>query len=362
MSSTPIHRDPEYYDLPVGEWACLACAMEILQRARTATFDLAREMNIEAVKGKPLSGGPLVTFFDLRDVRKIAERLHPERASTVTACAVVRATREAAAEGDEGASERWCRDCRGWVLTIEGECGWCGTRTRIRPNARPLDQALRCITPQVLELAYRLYQHGYSIAAVAKRLQDAGLTTYRSQGAAEKSIWSNFTSRGWKLRDQKSASRKAKWKHGRLVRANKGTPDFLAYNRELKRRNGKVRDVKCAAVTKAGRPCPHFALAGREHCMIHEPARQERVRDQLAAMRAKQRASLIRWGDVRGPVDGWLARNPQGRAALARAYGRDRAIIDRLVAKPDDHLCKPHVVARILQAVEQLERQEARDV
>ncbi len=130
-------------------------------------------------------------------------------------------------------------------------------------RGKQLDRHMRCITPDDLKLAYELHWRGVPLNRIARAWQQSGRASYKSPEVASSSMWSLFKARGWQCRDRIDMVRVASTRHGRAGRAQARTygPDYAAYRRQQRKRNGDLRDVRCAALNAAGEPCRRFALA-----------------------------------------------------------------------------------------------------
>ncbi len=160
-------------------------------------------------------------------------------------------------------------------------------------------------------------------------------------------MWSLFKARGWLCRDRVEMVRVASTKHGRAGRAQARAygPDYAAYRRAQRKRNGDLRDVRCAATNVSGAPCKRFALADRQHCVTHDP---ERAAQRQATMRkawAASRARMLRWGDHAATVEQAIAEH--GRPALCRASGICTTVLGKILAYDGDQRFKPETWAKL---------------
>ncbi len=215
----------------------------------------------------------------------------------------------------------------------------CDDGTPDRGGARlgkKLDRHVRCISPEDLKLAYELHWRGVPLNRIARAWQQSGRITYKSPEVASSSMWSLFKARGWLCRDRVDMVRVASTKHGRAGRAQARAygPDYAAYRREQRKRNGDLRDVRCRATNTRGEPCKRWALADRAYCVAHDPDRAaERQRHREAAW-AASRARMLRWGDhapeVRRAIDA------HGRPELCRASGICTTVLGKMLAYDDE--------------------------
>lgn len=168
-------------------------------------------------------------------------------------------------------------------------------------------------------------------------------------------MWSLFKARGWLCRDRIEMVRIASTKHGRAGRAQARTygPDYSAYRREQRKRNGDLRDVRCAATNTRGEPCKRFALADRQHCHAHDPERAaERQRTREAAWAASH-ARMLRWGDHAPDVQ--RAITTHGRPALCHASGICTTVLGKMLTYQPDQRFKPETWAKLRRGITALD-------
>jgi hypothetical protein len=160
-------------------------------------------------------------------------------------------------------------------------------------------------------------------------------------------MWSLFKARGWLCRDRIDMVRVASTRHGRAGRAQARTygPDYAAYRRQQRKRNGDLRDVRCAALNAAGEPCRRFALADRTHCHTHDPKRASERQQHREAAWAASRARMLRWGDHAPAVEQAIAQH--GRPALCRASGICTTVLGKMLAYKPDQRFKPETWAKL---------------
>jgi hypothetical protein len=220
---------------------------------------------------------------------------------------------------------------------------------------KKLDRHMRCISAEDLKLAYELHWRGVPLNRIARAWQQSGRISYKSPEVASSSMWSLFKARGWLCRDRVDMVRVASTKHGRAGRAQARAygADYAAYRREQRKRNGDLRDVRCASTNSRGEPCKRFALAGRHHCHAHDPERAaERLQHREAAW-AASRARMLRWGDHSTTVEQAIAQ--YGRPALCRASGICTTVLGKMLAYEPEQRFKPETWAKLDAGITQLE-------
>lgn len=81
----PVHRDSADYDLPIGNWMCLACTMEALGVSKGHVWELVKAEHVEWRSAmsmqKTAKGYVTAAFMDADGVRALARK----RASGVIA-------------------------------------------------------------------------------------------------------------------------------------------------------------------------------------------------------------------------------------------------------------------------------------
>lgn len=254
----------------------------------------------------------------------------------------------------------WCSSCREYVgVGRDRACPWCEKTVPVgkkRGTSNP-DKALKCITPELLAVAYQVYGRGLSVRRVAELVWPR--TTYASPTSCKEGLFGAWRTRGWKCRPQRQVTIERNFKHGRSTRAqaalrpgDTGYEEYRQYRRDQLRASGAVRDVKCSAVSVAGVPCARFALTGKEHCVAHDPERAAERRAVLEAAWARSRARMLRWGDHAQAVRDTI--EVHGRPALCRASGVSTTVIGRMLKYDDDQPIKPETWAKLARGIEQL--------
>ena len=224
-------------------------------------------------------------------------------------------------------------------------------------NTRPgkkLGRHVRCISADDLKLAYELHWRGVPLNRIARTWQQSGRISYKSPEVASSSMWSLFQARGWLCRDRVEMVQIASIKHGRAGRAQARAygPDYAAYRRQQRKRNGNLRDIRCAATNTRGEPCKRFALADRKHCHAHDPERAaERQRHRELAW-AASRARMLRWGDHAPLVHAAITEH--GRPAVCRASGICTTVLGKMLAYASDQPIKPETWAKLESGVRSL--------
>lgn len=220
---------------------------------------------------------------------------------------------------------------------------------------KKLDRHVRCISPADLKLAYELHWRGVPLNRIARAWQRSGRVTYKSPEVASSSMWSLFKARGWLCRDRVEMVRVASTKHGRAGRAQARAygPDYAAYRRAQRKRNGDLRGVRCTATNTRGEPCQRFALAGREHCHAHDPDRAAQRQRAREAAWAASRARMLRWGDHASEVERAIATH--GRPALCRASGICTTVLGRMLAYQPDQCFTPETWTKLRRGIETLD-------
>jgi len=148
--------------------------------------------------------------------------------------------------------------------------------------------------------------------------------------------------------------RRVSTKHGRAGRAQARVygPDYAAYRREQRRRAGYLQDIPCAAQNKNGVPCRRWALAGKHHCVAHDPARRAERQRIMESAWAASRARMLRWGDHRPHLESAIERH--GRPALCQASGVSTTVLGRMLRYKDDQPIKPETWAKLQRGIHSL--------
>lgn len=224
-----------------------------------------------------------------------------------------------------------------------------------RRSGKPVGKHLLHISEPDLQLAHDLHRRGVPLRRIARSWQQAGRTTYASENAAVTSMYTAFELRGWPRHDRIEMVRRVSLKHGRAGRAQAREygPDYAAYRRQQRKRSGYLRDVRCAARNKDGGPCRRWALAGKQHCVAHDPERQAERQRVLEAAWAASRARMLRWGDLRPQVEAAIAKH--GRPALVRTSGMATTVIGRMLRYGDEQPVKPETWSKLREGIERLE-------
>ena len=217
------------------------------------------------------------------------------------------------------------------------------------------------MTEQDLKLAHDIHRCGVPLRRIARAWQIAGRTSYASENAAVTSMYKAFELRGWPRHDRIEMVRRVSLRHGRAGRAQarEYRPDYAAYRRQQRKRSGYLRDVRCAARNKDGCPCQRWALAGKLHCVAHDPERQAERQRVLEAAWAASRARMLRWGDLRPQVEAAIAEH--GRPQLVRASGMETTVIGRMLRYGDEQAVKPETWAKLGRGIETLQSDPDRD-
>lgn len=223
-----------------------------------------------------------------------------------------------------------------------------------------LNRHMRCITAGDLKLAYELHWRGVPLNRIARAWQRSGRVTYKSEEVASSSMWQAFKARGWLCRDRIEMVRVASTKHGRAGRAQARAygPDYAAYRRAQRRRAGYVQDRPCASPNKSGDPCKRWALAGKQHCVAHDPERVEQRQRIMDAAWTASRARMLRWGDLRPRVDCAIVEH--GRPALVRASGISSTVLGRMLRYGEEQPIKPETWTKLEQGIERLRSEPER--
>lgn len=190
----------------------------------------------------------------------------------------------------------YCPICKTDTVVSEHHdaCGFCATRLISYPPHRTYGTgvhaargpAQRCIREPDVTDAYRLYQTGLSVMAVARIIHPR--TTYSSLHGCAQALIKHFKLRGWPLRSQRAAialSGQAR----KQARGRRDNETFHQWQARLKRERGLMQP-RCAGTTtngpRRGQPCARTASRGDDFCFAHSPAR--------AAQRAAAIAQLHR--------------------------------------------------------------------
>ena len=222
-----------------------------------------------------------------------------------------------------------------------------------RPGKK-LDAHVRCISPEDLKLAYELHWRGVPLNRIARAWQQSGRISYKSPEVASSSLWSLFKARGWLCRDRVEMVRVASTRHGRAGRAQARAygPDYAAYRREQRKRNGDLRDVRCASTNTRGEPCKRFALADRKHCHAHDPERAAERQQHREQAWAASRARMLRWGDHAPLVHAAIAEH--GRPVLCRASGICTTVLGKMLGYSDEQPIKPETWRKLESGIRSL--------
>ena len=220
-------------------------------------------------------------------------------------------------------------------------------KRRRNRSGKPLGKHLQHISPGDLKLAHDLHWRGVPLRRIARTWQATGRITYAGEEAAVNSLYKAFELRGWPRRDRIEMVRLVSTKHGRAGReqARQYGPDYAAYRREQRKRNGDLRDIPCAAQNKNGDPCKRWAITDRSYCVTHDPARQGDRQRIMESAWAASRARMLRWGDLCGEVH--RAIELHGRPALARTSGVSATVLSRMLRYAEDQPVKPETWAKL---------------
>jgi hypothetical protein len=159
-----------------------------------------------------------------------------------------------------------------------------------QPRRYPRRAEAKLTVPEI-RTAHERYLAGESLRALGRALwQQHG---YASPHSCANALSDAFLREGLPTRDRIEATIAAATVHGMASRADRATNSlrFRVHRKQLRRRRGEVRGVKCAAtVLKDGclpRPCRNFALADGDYCYAHAPERAAELAANVQAMRAR---------------------------------------------------------------------------
>jgi hypothetical protein len=150
------------------------------------------------------------------------------------------------------------------------------------------------ITPRQTRAAWVLYQHGYSLRAIAALIwQPLGFASPKS---AANSLHDRFRAAGYRLRDRLEATRAASTTHGLRPRSGP-KPEYLALRARRRRERGETHGRICtarvlAAGRRHGRPCSRSALADSDLCYQHDPRHDRERRANLERARQIQKGRI----------------------------------------------------------------------
>ena len=174
-----------------------------------------------------------------------------------------------------------CPDCGGKKSEASTKCMDCRRASKWRGKAPLGKQPATCISEELITEAYRLYQQGMSLRAVAAKLFKQ--TSYSSPKSATNGIHQQFVRRGWPLRDRKQLMSERNFRHGKATRAG----DKAAYKRWAR----AAKAAPCSAVKqnapRKGHPCSLNAMKGSQFCYMHNPQNKAKLESQLAQMRER---------------------------------------------------------------------------
>ena len=223
-------------------------------------------------------------------------------------------------------------------------------------SGKPLGKHLQHISADDLKLAHDLHWRGVPLRRIARTWQATGRITYANEEAAVNSLYKAFGLRGWPRRDRIEMVRLVSTKHGRAGReqARRYGPDYAAYRREQRKRNGDLRDVPCAARNKSGAPCKRWAITDHSYCIAHDPDRQADRQRIMESAWAASRARMFRWGDLHSEVQ--RAIDQHGRPAVTRASGVSTTVLGRMLNYADEQPVKPETWAKIERGIASLSR------
>ena len=188
------------------------------------------------------------------------------------------------------AGKNWCRTCREETGLYErGVCQWCDTPLTFKTGRKPgtgsklSDDQLR-----VLHVAH--IQHDKSINELAKSIYEK--VGYKSHHGAAVCISSGWKRLGLQARDRIEMTVIKSLKHGRAGRQQQREhgPDYAAYRKEQKRKNGEMHGRRCQGVRqqypRKGQPCLRSALWDSDYCHSHDPRNKAEIQQHLERARA----------------------------------------------------------------------------
>lgn len=241
-----------------------------------------------------------------------------------------------------------CPTCADTVVPdSHGRCPWCGDTCRVAPRQggkRP-GEHLSAITPHLLDVAHAMYDRGASMPQIAEAIIEH--TSYANVDAAVASLYKAFRIRGWKLRDRSAAAdARGITKHGRARRADRHSPEHLAYRREQDRARAAARRGQCPADG-----CGRLAREGRDYCHIHDHDTQAARLASIERGRERRNARMLRWGDVGGPIVDWARTQRYPAMRLAERSGVPEGTCRRKLAAGPDEPITPELLQRLLDGI-----------
>jgi hypothetical protein len=168
----------------------------------------------------------------------------------------------------------YCRKCRETTgLWERGVCHWCDTPLTFKTGRKP-GSGSKITEQQLRALHVAHIKHDRSINELAKSIYaKAGYKSHHGCAVAISNGWKRL---GLQARDRIEMTVIKSLKHGRAGRQQQREhgPDYAAYRREQKRKNGEVHGRRCQGVRqnppRKGQPCNSSALWDSEYCYQHD--------------------------------------------------------------------------------------------
>lgn len=185
----------------------------------------------------------------------------------------------------------WCPKCREETgLYEKGVCQWCDTPLRHKAGRKP-GSGSKLSETQLRALHVAHVEHDRSINELAKSIY--GKVGYKSHHGCAVAISNGWKRLGLQARGRIEMTVLKSFKHGRAGRAQQREhgPDYAAYRREQKRKNGETHGRRCEGVRqqypRKGQPCSSNALWDSNYCYQHDPRSEDQRNQHLE--RARQR-------------------------------------------------------------------------
>lgn len=171
----------------------------------------------------------------------------------------------------------YCSNCReDSAISWDRLCLWCGTpiKGQGKKLGKPVGKYARLSEAQIREL-YSWHLRGISIRELGRRIEKR--VGFSSAKSAAMAISSGFKRYNLEARPQGEAT--AAKNRQRRSPSSPGTKDKSAYKRWLREKAGGQRVCEGFKLTypQKGRPCRHFAQAGSDFCLQHDPERRSEV-------------------------------------------------------------------------------------
>lgn len=185
----------------------------------------------------------------------------------------------------------WCPKCREETgLYEKGFCQWCDTPLRHKAGRKP-GSGSKLSETQLRALHVAHVEHDRSINELAKSIY--AKVGYKSHHGCAVAISNGWKRLGLQARGRIEMTVLKSLKHGRAGRAQQREhgPDYAAYRREQKRKNGETHGRRCEGVRqwppRKGQPCNRNALWDSNYCYQHDPRNKAAIEAHLEKARSR---------------------------------------------------------------------------